>query len=148
MRTFLLWGLYHGALLVIERITGQRPVEEGVSWAPLRRAGVLLAVMLGWVLFRSPSATAAVDYLVAMFTAGGISPEAVTEAVDTRAMLALGVGVASVLIPGRYVGGIAVTGWRGVRGAAVRLAEVAVAFPYTLVIVASGSFSPFLYYQF
>jgi hypothetical protein len=30
----------------------------------------------------------------------------------------------------------------------VRLAEIAVALPYSMVIVASGSFSPFLYYQF
>jgi alginate O-acetyltransferase complex protein AlgI len=60
----------------------------------------------------------------------------------------MGVGAASVLLPGNVVGGLLVTGWHGVRGAAVRMAEVAVALPYSLIIVASGSFSPFLYYQF
>jgi alginate O-acetyltransferase complex protein AlgI len=109
---------------------------------------VLLAVIVGWVLFRSPDIVSAFEYLGAMFTAGGITPELVVDAVDTRALLALGVGAASVLIPGDTVGGLLVTGWRGVRGAAVRLAEVAVVFPYSLIIVASGSFSPFLYYQF
>jgi alginate O-acetyltransferase complex protein AlgI len=104
--------------------------------------------MLGWVLFRSPSAAAAWDYLGAMFSGGGITPEAVADAVDTRALIALGIGAASVLIPGTIVGGKLVTGWRGLRGVAVRLTEVAVVFPYTLIIVASGSFSPFLYYQF
>jgi alginate O-acetyltransferase complex protein AlgI len=146
--TFVLWGVYHGGLLVLERLTGQRPVGEGASRQVLRRALVLLAVMVGWVLFRSPSAVAAWDYLGSMFTAGGITPEAITAAIDTRAVLALGIGVASVFLPGNLVGGLLVTNWQGLRGAAVRVAEVAVAFPYSLIVVASGSFSPFLYYQF
>jgi alginate O-acetyltransferase complex protein AlgI len=146
--TFLLWGLYHGAWLVAERLTGQRPTGAAATWAPLRRAIVLLAVMVGWVMFRSPDVGYALDYLGAMFSAGGITPEAVTSAVDTRALIALGVGAASVLVPGNAVGGLLVTGWQGVRGAAVRFAEVGVMFPYALIVVASGSFSPFLYYQF
>jgi len=146
--TFLLWGLYHGAWLVAERLTGQRSVDGDVSWAPLRRAITLLAVMLGWVMFRSPDASSAFEYVGAMFTAGGITPEVITNAIDTRAIIAMGVGIASVLLPGHIVGGLLVTGWKGVRGAAVRVAEVAVALPYVMVIVASGSFSPFLYYQF
>jgi alginate O-acetyltransferase complex protein AlgI len=146
--TFLLWGLYHGAWLVAERLTGQRPIGEGASWAPLRRVVVLLAVMLGWVMFRSPDAGHALGYVGAMFSSGGVIPEALSNALDTRAIIALGVGAASVLVPGNVVGGLLVTGWRGARGVAVRFAEVAVVLPYALIIVASGSFSPFLYYQF
>jgi alginate O-acetyltransferase complex protein AlgI len=146
--TFLLWGVYHGFLLVAERITRQRPVGAGASLAPLRRGMVLLAVMMGWVLFRSPTVAVAGDYLAALFTAGGTVPVLMMDAIDTRALLALGIGAASALLPGNFVGGLAVTGWRGIRGAAVRLAEVSVAFPYTLIVIASGSFSPFLYYQF
>ena len=146
--TFLLWGIYHGAWLVAERLTGQRPVGDGATWAPLRRAITLLAVMVGWVMFRSPSAGHAFGYLAAMFSAGGITPEAITTAVDTRAVLALTVGAASVLIPGNIVGGLLVTGWRGSRGVALRVAEVAIALPIVMIVVASGSFSPFLYYQF
>ncbi|MDJ0663475.1 MAG: MBOAT family protein [Acidimicrobiia bacterium] len=146
--TFLLWGVYHGGWLVAERLTGQRSVDGEVRWAPLRRAITLLAVMVGWVVFRSPNATFAWEYLGAMFTLGGITPEAVTAAIDTRAIVAMGLGVASVFLPGNLVGGLLVTGWRGVRGAAVRIAEVAVALPYVMIVVASGSFSPFLYYQF
>jgi alginate O-acetyltransferase complex protein AlgI len=146
--TFVLWGVYHGALLIAERLSGQRPIDAGASWAPLRRVGVLFAVMVGWVMFRSPSAGAALDYLGAMFTAGGVAPDALTTAVDARAVIAMGVGVASVLVPGHVVGGVLVTGWRGLRGATVRIAEIAVALPYAMIIVASGSFSPFLYYQF
>ncbi len=146
--TFLLWGLYHGAWLVAERLTGQRPVGEGASWAPLRRTITLLAVMVGWVMFRSHDASGAVEYLGAMFSLGGVTPETITSVIDTRAVIAMGLGAASVFIPGNVVGGLLVTGWQGVRGAAVRIAEVAVALPDVMIIVASGSFSPFLYYQF
>jgi alginate O-acetyltransferase complex protein AlgI len=146
--TFLLWGVYHGAWLVGERITGQRPTGQGASLAPLRRAVTLLAVMVGWVMFRSTTAGHAFEYLGAMFSAGGITPEALTAALDTRAIVAMGLGAASVLIPGNVVGGLLVTGWRGARGIAVRVAEIGVALPYVMIIIASGSFSPFLYYQF
>ena len=146
--TFLLWGVYHGAWLITERLTGQRSLDGRVTWAPIRRAVTLLAVMVGWVLFRSTGAGQAIDYIASMFSAGGITPEAMTSALDTRAIVAMALGAASVLIPGDVVGGLLVTGWRGAKGAAVRLAEVAVALPYVMIIVASGSFSPFLYYQF
>jgi alginate O-acetyltransferase complex protein AlgI len=146
--TFLLWGIYHGAWLVAERLTGQRPVGDGASLVPLRRAITLLAVMVGWVMFRSPTAGDAFSYLGAMFSAGGVTAEAITNALDTRALIAMALGAASVLLPGNIVGGLLVTGWRGVRGTTLRIAEVAVALPYVMIIVASGSFSPFLYYQF
>ena len=77
-----------------------------------------------------------------------VTPEFITDAIDTRAFIAMGLGAASVLIPGNIVGGLLVTGWQGIRGTVVRFAEVAVALPYVMIIVASGSFSPFLYYQF
>lgn len=146
--TFILWGCYNGLILVVERATGQRPVGEGASWAPLRRAGVLLAVMLGWVLFRSPTVGAALAYIGAMFTAGGLTPDTITDALDARAIVAMAIGIASVLLPGTAVGGRIVTRWRGTNGAVARMAEVAVVFPLALIAVASGSFSPFLYYQF
>jgi len=146
--TFLLWGLYHGALMIIERVTGQRPVGQGASWAPLRRVLVLFAVMIGWVLFRSPTITSAFEYLGAMFTSGGIMPAAITDAINTRATIAMGIGIASAFLPGNFVVGLIITSWQGIRGAVLRIAEVAVALPYAMIIVASGSFSPFLYYQF
>jgi len=146
--TFLLWGVYHGAWLVGERLTGQRATDQGASLAPLRRAVTLLAVMVGWVMFRSTTAGHAFEYLGAMFSPGGITPEALTAALDTRAIVAMGLGAASVLIPGNVVGGLLVTGWRGAKGIAVRVAEIGVALPYVMIIIASGSFSPFLYYQF
>ena len=51
--SFVLWGLYHGMLLVVERVG---LVKFDVRTAPLLgRAYTLLAVMVGWILFRTES---------------------------------------------------------------------------------------------
>lgn len=59
--TFVLWGLYHGSLLVIERMARPFVLPQGVRW--LTTAFLLL---LGWVLFRSPTVEAAISFTLAM----------------------------------------------------------------------------------
>lgn len=62
--TFLLWGAYHGILLLVEdlwnRAGGQLP-------RPVARGATFLAVVIGWVLFRSQSLQDAIRFLKAMF---------------------------------------------------------------------------------
>ncbi|MCP4623011.1 MAG: hypothetical protein GY850_05715 [bacterium] len=50
--TFVLWEIYHGAMLILERISGIRnlPAEK---FQAVRRMATLLLVILGWVFFRS-----------------------------------------------------------------------------------------------
>ncbi len=62
---FLAWGGWHGALLSLERATGQREPRRN----PLRIALTFLLVLLGWVLFRAPNWTAAITVYSAMFQA-------------------------------------------------------------------------------
>lgn len=49
--TYVLWGIWHGAALVVERshMTVWRAIPASLRWA-----GVMLVVLMGWVLFRSP----------------------------------------------------------------------------------------------
>ncbi len=49
--TFVAWGAWHGLLLLAER-AGLGALLARL-WAPLRHGYLLLAVMLGWVLFRA-----------------------------------------------------------------------------------------------
>ncbi len=68
--TFVLWGLYHGVFLAAEHFGLGRPVAG--LWRPLRHAYALLAVLVGWVLFRAPDLPTAGHCLAAM--AGGGAP--------------------------------------------------------------------------
>ncbi len=48
--TFLVWGLYHGALMLVERATGTGAVTATGPALVLRRALTFLLVVVGWVL--------------------------------------------------------------------------------------------------
>lgn len=90
--TFALWGTYHGLLLVVERLGWERLLRR--AWAPLRRAWVLLAVAVGWVLFRAPSWQTALGIgkrLVGLGAASVIPSPAVPLLPDAWLALVLGI---------------------------------------------------------
>ena len=62
--TFAVWGLYHGAFLVLERLGWGRVLAR--LWRPLRHLYLLLAVLVGWVLFRAGSLHQAGHFLATM----------------------------------------------------------------------------------
>ena len=69
---FVLWGLYHGAFLVIERV-GLAAAMDRVP-LPLRHGYALLVVVIGWVFFRADTLGGAVAMLGAMAGAGAMAP--------------------------------------------------------------------------
>jgi alginate O-acetyltransferase complex protein AlgI len=68
--SFVVWGLYHGTFLVVERL-GLAGVVRRFP-APVRHAYLLVVVMIGWVFFRADTLQHAVAYLGAM--AGATAP--------------------------------------------------------------------------
>jgi alginate O-acetyltransferase complex protein AlgI len=65
---FVIWGLYHGGFLVIERLGLARwLVKLHVS---LRHLYVVLVVMMGWVLFRADTFELALSYYTSLLGAG------------------------------------------------------------------------------
>ena len=69
---FVIWGLFHGTFLVLERAglaTRLRRVP-----APLRHAYLLLVVMVGWVFFRADTLPQAIAFLSAMAALGAAQP--------------------------------------------------------------------------
>ncbi len=145
--TFVLWGLYNGVLLVAERLTGV-PQWADERLVVARRAATFLLVVLGWVLFRSHGLGQARDFYAAMasFDFGSLAP-GVESALGRQQAIALALGLASVALPRDFVTGKFVMGaWSGAPLAA-RFGVVGLA-PYAAIVVAAGSFSPFLYFQF
>ena len=62
--TFLLWGLMHGMLLVIERASA--PLGVRVPY-PLARAACFVAIVLTWVMFRADTVAKAMSFYRSMF---------------------------------------------------------------------------------
>jgi alginate O-acetyltransferase complex protein AlgI len=70
--SFLVWGLWHGFFLIIERLLGLREVKNQ-KFVPLRYIVTMLIVVVGWVFFRGAGPRYALKYIGTMF--GFIRPE-------------------------------------------------------------------------
>jgi alginate O-acetyltransferase complex protein AlgI len=99
--TFVLWGLYHGTLLVLERAAGWfvrlRPLL-GLK-GELRRIIAIVATFhltgIGWVLFRSPDLTTAIAMLKYLVSTGGRN---IYEIMPSGQLLLAEIGIVAVLV--------------------------------------------------
>jgi|JI7StandDraft_1071085.scaffolds.fasta_scaffold14164_3 alginate O-acetyltransferase complex protein AlgI len=64
---FIVWGLFHGCFLVIERLGFKKILEKTPVF--FRHAYTLFVVLIGWVFFRAPNFKYSLKYLKVM--AGG-----------------------------------------------------------------------------
>ena len=141
--TFVIWGLLHGAALVVERILGitgekgaGRRVPAWLTWFV-----TLHFVCLTWVFFRSPTLEVAQTYLSTLVSGERIFTTTVTPLV--AAMLVL--GALTQIIP---------NDWFDRLEAYYDRASIAVkvAIPFVVIFVvavaAPGGVPPFIYFQF
>lgn len=63
--TFLVWGLYHGMFLVLERLKPVRHILKALPYG-ISMLYTWIVVTVGWVFFRAESMSAAVAYIKAM----------------------------------------------------------------------------------
>lgn len=63
---FIVWGLWHGLFLIIEKVLKQNDIEIKLPKS-IRWIFTMLIVIIGWVMFRSPSLTYAIKYIGVMF---------------------------------------------------------------------------------
>lgn len=63
---FLVWGIYHGIFLIIERVGFGRVLEKLPG--ALRHFYAMIVVVVGWVFFRVDSLSIAAEYLGRMFS--------------------------------------------------------------------------------
>ena len=152
--TFVVWGLMHGGLLVLERVGLGRALE---SLPPVVGRGyTLLMVMIGWVFFRADSIDGALAMLRAMagFGTAAPTPFAASWYLTPEFVLASVAGVigAAPIVPalarrlaGRQDGGSPIMegGW-----AVAAVVAVGVLLGASITQVALGAFTPFIYFRF
>lgn len=134
--TFVIWGAYHGFLLIAYHSLSSR-----ITRVPMQLAQLItfVLVVVGWVFFRANDLHMAGDLLARMFSwqEGSLPAQAGTFAVI--------VGIAAVLArwaPNsfEYHAGFTAT--------PVRMASAAVVMGFALALIAGARASPFLYFQF
>lgn len=147
--TFLVWGVFHGALLIVERRFGWAGAPRERKALLGRRALTFLLVVVGWVFFRSPDLGTAFSVLGNMLVPdlGGL-PDAVAVAATNQRIALLVLALVVVLLPNHPVTGPYLESARTRVATGLRVAVMTVGALYAAILVAGGTFSPFLYYQF
>ncbi len=141
--TFVIWGLYHGLILGFERRLGKQSLYAGLP-RPVRVVLTFVLILFSWVLFRSPTITAAGDYFAAMFgqTETGLAALLIAAELYTPAHLVLMACCAVVTFqPVQTFGWSVELSWL----------KVLLLGPLFLLAVAemfTQAFNPFLYFQF
>ncbi len=147
--TFVIWGLYHGAFLVIERLrSGRRfaQLEFRATQRMLGHAYLVLVVMVGWVFFRADTFGQAIGFLKAMAGFGASSPPPldVRWYLDRETVLAI------------VAGAIGSTPWVAETGRSIEVSAPAIArsltvgalFAASALFIAAHTYNPFIYFRF
>jgi alginate O-acetyltransferase complex protein AlgI len=157
---FIVWGLFHGGFLMLERFG----LGRGLQAAPrlLRHLYALLVVMVGWVFFRADSLPQALHYLAEMARPGGFqTPDAALAILlNAQSMTALVAGSLLAMpllpalmerlrapraepprpdLPGRLE-------TRSVH--ALPIPMLAAGFVLSIAILVGSTLNPFLYFRF
>jgi alginate O-acetyltransferase complex protein AlgI len=147
--TFLFWGLYHGTALVIERRRGWAVAAAEPERRLARRALTLFIVMIGWVLFRSPNLSTALVFLQHMVIPdlGGLT-EVVNASLTHQRLVILLLAALVFLMPAQPITGRYLESVWSRPASVLRVGVMTVGVTYSALLVATGTFSPFLYYRF
>ena len=141
--TFIVWGAWHGGLLIAERWAGKRPAYQRLP-KPVRIAATFVLVLGSWVWFRAATLGDALVYFRAMLGGGGSS--------EVGALLA-----GQLFAPGKLaVMAVALCFLFARRQAHEwsetvtwpKIAVVLLVFILALLAMISQSSNPFLYFQF
>jgi len=144
---YLVWGLYFGIILIIEKMFLLKKLEKHPVIA---RVYSLLLILFGWVIFANEDFTALLGYFKNLFAweSGFADSYTLYLLLSNLAILILA-GVCSTALP-RKIGGILREKFQG---KIVLWETVTTAFTLALLIicisfVAGGSYNPFLYFRF
>ena len=155
--TFVIWGMFHGSLLVVERV-GLLTWLERCPRA-LRHAYALLMILVGWVLFRADTLPHAIMFLKAMAGfASRTSPENAALYLNPELVVCIVVG-AFAATP---IGSVLLSAWDRLRvraresirpalesaTVAASLAAGSGVFLYSTMLMAAGTYNPFIYFRF
>ncbi len=148
---FAVWGLFHGAFLVLERLGLARLLRS--VWQPLRHAYALVVVMVGWVFFRADTLSDALAFIAAM---GGLGPAAATPLTlayyltpELALALAAGIVGSMPIVPALARWHASLSGaWRPFGLDTAATLSLMTILCASLMQLAANTYSPFIYFRF
>ncbi|MDO4632733.1 MAG: MBOAT family O-acyltransferase [Eubacteriales bacterium] len=146
---FVLWGIYYGMLLILEKFLLKRLLEKLPGW--LRQCYTLLLVVLGWVIFAFDDLKNVIVYLKAMFggTGVGFADATTIYLLYNYAVLLVICILGAGTLPKRAASGL-VNRLKADSSLQVilRLGLYAVIFLLSTAYLVNATYNPFLYFRF
>lgn len=143
---FIVWGLYHGAFVLLEKFV----LKDHVKKIPkvLRILGTSFLVFFGWVLFFSPSLTSALHYYGQMFGLGhmGFIDSTCKYYFSSNILLLLIALVGCGPIVQRLHQRIAY--WKGGVATYISIGAYVLLLVLTIAYLINSTYTSFLYFQF
>lgn len=138
---FVLWGLYYGVLLALEK-TILAPLLARVP-AAVRRIVTFVLVMFGWLLFAADSVGFIGSYAAAMFSRTLAAPGTLYDLARSVLLLAI-LAVGSTPLPLRFAHRL----YESRRGRAALICATVAAVILSVAYMVASSYNPFLYFRF
>lgn len=142
--SFVIWGLWHGFFLIVERIV---QLEKFLRFRLVQSFYTLLVVMCGWVFFRADTLEQAVRYLHRMFVP--YKTDVYSAYLSNEFLMVAGLAVLScgfltlifnkLPLKAEYKSGFI---------QAVTPAWCAVIAYFSVLLLASNTYNPFIYFRF
>jgi len=141
---FVVWGMWHGLFIVLEKII---PIEKFLRWRPIQMIYTMIIVICGWVFFRANNLSYAVAYLKRMFVPYKMDENLSFWTREFQIALLLAVvccGIVSALyqqIPWSKI-------WKQKIVNALRPAFCWMTLYLSILLLASNTYNPFIYFRF
>ena len=150
--TFVVWGIYHGVLTMLETVLVKDKKDKNAGKAAdsakpvIRVLGhiyTLLAVMIGFVIFRADSMGQAVQFIVSMFSFGATAVGTMTAVSVMSPLFIITLIIAAVACTPvlRMLPKNAVTRMAG-------MTFTIILYMLCIMEIAAGSYNPFIYFRF
>lgn len=144
---FVIWGLWHGFFIILERMTGWHKKEGGWLLNTVKHVYTILIFVIGWVMFRADNMSYAWAYIKNMF--GCVSEHRITYDLEyyVGGMELLAFAVA-VLCAVPLFRGILTLSPRYKKSYSLVNIWLLVLFVVTAASIAASTYNPFIYFRF
>lgn len=149
--TFVIWGIYHGFFIIIEKLGLGSILKKIPSF--ICHIYTILVVMIGWVFFRADTLSNAIVYIKKLFVLDLNNLEYFYMQIDNNHIIALVLGIIFSIpivnfIKEKFKNFSLNNSISGNVGLVISDCSYLVLFVVVILFVAGASFNPFIYFQF
>ena len=143
--TFLVWGMFHGFFIIIERLLKEKTWYQKIP-GYLKIVVTNIIVMFGWIFFRAPSGRSSIQYLRSLFVSNTNDLQfTFPYYVDKRIWMLLGIAViACIPFWKNYVLKVETTK----AFAILRMFAMVILLGIAIITMTNSNYNPNIYFQF